>query len=83
MCSNLSIPSNQREAVPHATVESLQLLVENIVNQSLDARFPAAVNQAVNTRFQSVQRQINASINERIINSQNDVPGKMYNMYAY
>ena len=57
------------------SVESLRVLVESIVNQSLDARVPTAVDQAVDTRFQSVQRQVNASIDERIVNSQNDVPG--------
>jgi hypothetical protein len=46
-----------------------------MVNQSLDARVPTAVSQAVDTRFQAVQQQINASIDERIVNSQSDVPG--------
>ena len=56
-------------------VESLQLLIESMVNQTLDARLPTAVNQTVDTRFRDVQQQINASIDERIVNSQSEVPG--------
>ena len=64
------------------SVESLQSLVESIVNQSLDARVPAAVNQAVDSRIQSVSQQINASIDEKIVNSQSDVPGKLLRMHT-
>ena len=60
------------------SVESLRRLVENVVNQSLDARVPVAVNQAVDSTLQSVQQQVNATIDERIANSQRDVPGKVY-----
>ena len=66
-------------------VEILQLLVENIVNQSLDARVSDAVDQAVDTTLQSVrvfQQQVNATIDERIANSQRDVPGKVYSMHG-
>ena len=54
-------------------VDVLRLLVENIVNQTLEAR----VSQALDTTLQSVQRQVNATIDERITNSQRDVPGKV------
>ena len=59
-------------------VESLRLLVETVVNRSMDARLPAAVNQSVDNRFQSVQQQVNATIDEKIEDSQRDAPGKQW-----
>ena len=58
-------------------VESLRSLVQSLVNQSLNDRLPNAVNQAVNNRWQDVQQQVNASIDEKVINSQREIPGEL------
>jgi hypothetical protein len=47
-----------------------------MVKQSLNERFPAAVEAAVEKKFQAVQQQINDTIDEKIIDSQRDTPGK-------
>lgn len=59
-------------------VQSLRLLVETVVNETMEARLPNAVNQTVASRFQNIQSQVNASIDERIEISQRDVPGKPF-----
>ena len=46
------------------------------MNQSLNERLSTLVEEAVVNKFQDVQQQINASIDEKIVNSQHDTPGK-------
>ena len=60
-------------------VASLRDLVESVVNQSLSARLPTAINQVVDSRLQDAERQVNASIDEKIraaSASQSDIPGE-------
>ena len=50
-------------------VDVLQNLVELLINRSLDNRLPA------------IQAQLNANLNERIVDSQRDIPGN-YKLHA-
>jgi hypothetical protein len=56
--------------------EVLQTLIASMVSQSLNERLPADVEAAVESKFQAVQQQINDTIDEKIIDSQHDTPGK-------
>lgn len=56
----------------------LQLLIETLVNKSLNERLQASVEEAVKTKLLDVdivKQQINDSIDEKIINSQHNTPG--------
>ena len=54
----------------------LQTIIESIVNQSLNERLPVSMEEAIENKFQAVQRQINDTIDEKIVDSQRDTPGK-------
>ena len=56
----------------------LQTLIESMVNQSLNKRLPASVEEAVEGKFQAVQRKINDTIDEKFVDIQQDIPGKEY-----
>ena len=54
----------------------LQTLIESMVNQSLNERLPASVEEAVEGKFQAVQQQLNDTIDEKIADIQQNIPGK-------
>ena len=54
----------------------LQTLIEAMVNQSLNERLPASVEEAVESKFQAVQQQLNDTIDKKIADIQQDIPGK-------
>ena len=56
----------------------LQTLIESMVNQSLNKRLPASVEEG---KFRAVQRKINDTIDEKFVDIQRDIPGKEY--YAH
>ena len=56
----------------------LQTIIESMVNQSLNEKLPASVEEAVENKFQAVQQQINDTIDEKIVDSHHDTPGKEF-----
>ena len=54
----------------------LRTLIEAMVNQSLNERLPASVEEAVEGKFQAVQQQLNDTIDEKFVDIQRDIPGK-------
>ena len=53
----------------------LRTLIEAMVNQSLNERLPASVEEAVEGKFQAVQQQLNDTIDEKFVDIQRDIPG--------
>ena len=61
----------------------LQTLIESKMNQSLNERLSALVEETVENKFQDIKMQVNASIDEKIVNSQHDTPGKELKTVRY
>ena len=61
----------------------LQIIIESMVNQSLNERLPASVEEAVENKFQAVQQEINDTIDEKIVDSHRDTPGKELKMMIH
>ena len=71
--------SSQRCNCEVNNVDVLQILVESLVNKSLNERLTASVEETVENKFQAVQWHINDSIDEKIVDSQRETPGKAKN----
>lgn len=59
----------------------LQTLIEAIMDKSLNGRLAASVEEAVDSKFQAVQQQVNDTVDEKIRVSQRDTPGEPLQCY--
>ena len=83
VCSQECSCSSQRCSLSHDIIEVsvnngdiLHTIIESMVNQSLNERLPASVEE----HFQAVQQKINDTIDEKIVDSHRDTPGKEFRM---